>query len=151
MADPEALPLVDANLVLWAHHLQFPRHADAREWWRDTLSHQPRVGIPWPVILAFVRVSSHRRILERPVSLPDAWAEAGRWLDRPNVWVPVPTERHRSVLGRLLIDGQAGGNHTTDAHLAALAVEWGLQLLSADRDFARYPGLNWRNPLAGSS
>ncbi len=148
MPDTHPFPLVDANLLLWAHHAQFPNHEPALSWWRRSLSEHPRVGIPWPVVLAFVRVSTHRRILERPVALSDAWAEVERWLDRPNVWVPVPTDRHRSILGPLLTDGQATGNHTTDAHLAALAMEWGLQLLSGDRDFARYPGLNWRNPLA---
>lgn len=147
MAEPQSSPLIDANLLLWAHHDRFPHHERALAWWRRTMSEHPRVGIPWPVSLAFVRISTHRRILERPVAVADAWAEVGRWLDRANVWVPVPTERHRSVLGPLLTEGQATGNHTTDAHLAALAIEWGLQLWSADRDFARYPGLNWRNPL----
>lgn len=69
------------------------------------------------------------------------------WLDRPNVWVPVPTERHRNLLARCLLEGRASGKHSSDAHLAALALEWGLELLSADRDFARYPGLRWRDPL----
>lgn len=148
MADGHPFPLVDVNLLLWAHHAQFPRHERAFAWWRDLLSDHPRVGVPWPVALAFVRISTHPRVLERPATIEDAWAEVGRWLDRANVWTPVPTERHRGVLGPLLIGGQASGNHTTDAHLAALAIEWGLQLLSADRDFARYPGLSWRNPLA---
>jgi predicted nucleic acid-binding protein len=76
-----------------------------------------------------------------------AWSVVLGWLERPNVHVPVPTERHAEILGRLLRSGRASGNHATDAHLAALAVEWGLELLSADRDFARYEGLRWRDPL----
>jgi predicted nucleic acid-binding protein len=70
------------------------------------------------------------------------------WLARPNVRVPVPTDRHEQLLGELLLGARATGNHTSDAHLAALAIEWGLELCSADRDFARYPGLRWRDPLA---
>ncbi|HLH69988.1 MAG TPA: TA system VapC family ribonuclease toxin [Candidatus Dormibacteraeota bacterium] len=147
---PEQLeaPLVDANLVLWAHHDGFPRHEEARRWWARTLSVVPQVGIPWPTIIAFVRISTHPRALERPLDVARAWATVAEWLDRPNVWIPVPTVRHRQVLESLLIGGQAAGNHAPDAHLAALAVEWGLELQSADRDFARYPGLRWRDPLA---
>lgn len=68
------------------------------------------------------------------------------WLARENVYTPVPTDRHAGLFGDLLIAGRASGNHSTDAHLAALAVEWGLTLISADRDFARYPGLRWHDP-----
>lgn len=145
MAEPAAL--VDANLLLWAHHPGFAQHDAARAWWAETLRRAPMVGIPWPSILAFVRISTHPHALSVPASLDDAWAVVGSWLDRDNVWVPVPTERHRGILGELLAAGRASGNHTTDAHLAALAVEWGLELVSADRDFARYPGLRWRDPL----
>jgi uncharacterized protein len=106
------------------------------------------VGIPWPTILAFLRTSTHARALSRPLTLEAAWEVASGWLARPNVFVPVPMECHAETLGRLLTVGRAGGNHTTDAHLAALAIEWGLELQSADRDFARYPGLRWRDPLA---
>jgi toxin-antitoxin system PIN domain toxin len=98
--------------------------------------------------MAFLRISTHPRALRRPLSIETAWSVARGWLERPNVLVPVPTERHGGILGRLLVSGKAAGNHTTDAHLAALAIEWGLELLSADRDFARYEGLRWRDPLA---
>lgn len=147
---PEAdagAPLVDANLLVWAHHAQFAQHKPAHSWWAGTLSTVPLVAVPWPTILAFVRISTHPRVLERPLGVGDAWATVEGWLDRSNVWVPVPTERHRGILGPLIVDGQASGNHSTDAHLAALAMEWGLELQSADQDFSRYRGLRWRNPL----
>lgn len=140
-------PLVDANLVLWAHHVQFPQHEAARRWWADAMSSVPQVGIPWPTIVAFVRISTHPRALEHPLDVARAWQVVESWLDRPNVWIPVPTDRHRHLLASVLTTGQATGNHASDAHLAALAIEWGLELHSADRDFARYPGLRWRNPL----
>lgn len=141
-------PLVDANLILWAHHRQFPLHDASRGWWRRVLSEQALVGIPWASILAFVRISTHPRALERPLGIGAAWEIVETWLDRPNVWIPVPTDRHRSILGPLLGAGKASGNHVPDAHLAALAIEWGLELQSADRDFARYPGLRWKDPMA---
>lgn len=139
--------LVDANLVLWAHHRGFAEHEAARAWWAETLSETPFVGIPWPTVLAFVRVSTHPRALRRPVPVRDAWAEVRRWLERSNAHVPVPGERHAELLGELLVRTNATGNHASDAHLAALAIEWGLELVSSDRDFARYPGLRWRDPL----
>jgi len=140
--------LVDANLLLWAHHSRFDQHAAARTWWADTLSHTPLVGIPWPTILAFLRMSTHPRVLERPARIAEAWEIVNGWLARANVRCPVPTDRHAAILSELLIGSGATANHTSDAHLAALAVEWGLELVSADADFARYRGLRWRNPLA---
>ncbi|HXG76095.1 MAG TPA: TA system VapC family ribonuclease toxin [Gaiellaceae bacterium] len=148
MATEAPAVLVDANLVLWAHHRSFVEHEAARDWWAATLSETPFVGVPWPTILAFVRLSTHPRALSRPVPVGEAWSEVRRWLERSNVRVPVPGERHADLLGDLLVRTNATGNHTSDAHLAALAIEWGLELWSADRDFARYPGLRWRDPLA---
>jgi hypothetical protein len=143
--------LVDANLVIWAHHERFSQHPAARAWWTDALTATPLVGIPWPTILAFLRVSTHPRALTRPLAIDAAWAVVRGWLERGNVRCPVPTDRHESILGELLIRGRAGGDHTTDAHLAALAIEWGLELQSADRDFARYPGVRWRDPLGSNN
>ena len=147
-APAESAPLVDANLILWAHHRQFAQHAVARTWWGHMLSDRALVGIPWPTILAFVRISTHPRALEHPLEVGQAWQIVETWLDRANVWIPVPTDRHRSILAPLLESGKASGNHVPDAHMAALAIEWGLELQSGDRDFARYPGLRWRDPLA---
>ncbi len=139
--------LVDANLVVWAHHEQFLHHASARAWWAGALTSTPLVGLPWPTILAFLRISTHPRAVSRPLAVETAWSVVRGWLARPNVRSPVPTDRHEAIFEGMLTGGHASGNHTTDAHLAALAVEWGLELQSADRDFARYPGLRWRDPL----
>jgi len=145
--DQGGAPIVDANLIIWAHHKQFPRHEESRQWWARLLTQVPLVGIPWPTLLSFVRISTHPRALERPLDVDQAWQLVESWLDRPNVWVPVPTDRHREIFAMLLVGSSAAGNHVPDAHLAALAIEWGLELQSADRDFARYAGLRWRDPL----
>jgi hypothetical protein len=145
---PSSAVLPDANLLLWAHHRQFEQHVAARDWLAHTLTDVPLVGLAWPTILAFLRISTHPRALRRPLGITVAWGVVEGWLDRPSVRLVGPTERHAVILGRLLQQGKASGDHTTDAHLAALAIEWGLELLSADRDFARYPGLRWRDPLA---
>lgn len=146
---PTGAILVDANLLLFAHHRQFEQHEPARAWWADALSTVPIVGIPWVTSLAFLRISTHPRALTRPLRIEAAWRVVEGWLSRANVRCPVPTERHRAVLGDLLVSARASGNHTSDAHLAALAIEWGLELVSADHDFARYPGLRWTDPLEG--
>lgn len=145
----DAPSLIDANLAIWAHHRQFSQHDKALRWWRKTLTSSGQVGIAWPTIVAFLRISTHPRALTRPLRIEVAWAEVRRWIERPNVWIPLPTERHCGILEELLQKGGAAGNHVPDADLAALAIEWGLELQSADRDFARYPGLRWRDPLSG--
>jgi toxin-antitoxin system PIN domain toxin len=138
--------LLDANLLLWAHHRGFAQHERARGWLAATLSDIPVVGIPWPSVLAFLRVSTHPRAFQQPLEIQAAWKIVAGWLSRPNVRTPAPTDAHADLLRDMLVSGRATGNHTTDAHLAALAIEWGLLLLSADRDFARYPGLRWQDP-----
>jgi uncharacterized protein len=138
--------LLDANVLLWAHHRQFHQHEPARSWLGATLTSTPVVGIPWPSVLAFLRISTHSRALERPLELAIAWSVVSGWLSRPNVRTPVPTEAHADRLAEMLVSGRATADHTSDAHLAALAIEWGLVLVSADRDFARYPGLRWHDP-----
>jgi len=139
--------LLDANLLLWAHHQRFEQHERARAWLEGTLTQTSVVGIPWPTSLAFLRISTHPRVLERPLAIAEAWSTVEGWLARPNVTLPTPTDRHERILGALLVGAPAPASHTTDAHLAALAIEWGLELQSADADFARYQGLRWRNPL----
>jgi len=148
MAESASAPILDANLLLWAHHQGFERHAAARQWWAATLTSVAQVAIPWPTILAFLRVSTHPRALQRPATIDEAWSIVAGWLERPNVWTPLPTERQASILAGLLIQARASGNHVPDAHLATLAIEWGLELNSTDRDFSRYQGLRWRDPLA---
>ena len=129
MAAELSAVLLDANLLLWAHHRGFSQHERARAWMASALTEIPVVGIPWPSVLAFLRVSTHPRAFEQPLDIAVAWDVV-----------------HAELLREMLVSGRAPGNHTTDAHLAALAIEWGLLLVSADRDFARYPGLRWHDP-----
>jgi toxin-antitoxin system PIN domain toxin len=139
--------LVDANLLIYAYARDLPQHEAARTWLDQQLNTQPRVGLPWPSLLAFVRLMSHPRIFERPASVPIAWEQVERWLGVPSVWIPGPTEQHAVTLGPFLKTAVSRANHVPDAHLAALAMEHGLTLFSSDRGFARYPGLRWENPL----
>ena len=139
--------LVDANLLVYAHVQSMPQHALAHDWLDERLNGTARVGLPWQSLLAFVRVVTNPRIFPRVVTIKNAWRQVQDWLDVPTVWIPLPDERHREVLGTMLLSASGGANLVPDAHLAALAVEHGLVLSSTDGDFARFPGLRWENPL----
>lgn len=105
------------------------------------------MALPWHSLLAFVRISTNPRVFERPPSLAEAWRIVEKWLAAEPTWVPSPTERHAEILAKTLrfVDRPS---LVSDAHLAALAIEHGLQLCSTDRDFSRFPGLRWQDPLA---
>jgi uncharacterized protein len=140
--------LVDANLLVYAHSGSFAQHESARAWLDSRLNGTRPIGLPWPSLLAFVRVMCNPRVLERPRSPEQAWSQIEAWLESAPVWIPLPTDRHQETLGELLRAAVPRGNLVSDAHLAALALEHGLTLCSTDGDFARFPGLRWENPLA---
>ena len=140
--------LVDANLLVYSHVGTFEQHPKANTWFDSVLNGPAPLGIPWPSVLAFVRIVSNPRIFEQPETVSEAWKQAEEWLACPPVWVPTPTERHQEILGPLLRNQTVRSNLVPDAHLAALAIEHGLLLCSTDGDFARFPGLKWENPIA---
>ena len=140
--------LIDANLLVYALILEVPQHKPAKIWLEEHLTNTESVGIPWAALLAFVRISANTRIFEQPLTIPRAWEQVEEWLTLENVWVPGPTELHQEVLGNLLKHVGCNINLIPDAHLAALAIEHDLTLYSADRDFARFTGLRWENPLS---
>ena len=139
--------LVDANLLVYAHVSSLPQHRAARPWLDEKLNGMPRVGLPWPSLLAFARLVTNPRVFQRPATVSAAWSQIGAWLDCAPAWVPLPTERHREVLGTLLGATAGRTNLIPDAHLASLALEHGLTVCSTDGDFARFPGVRWENPL----
>lgn len=140
--------LVDSNLLIYAHVSSFQQHDPAREWLDGQLNGNARVGLPWPSLLGFLRIVSNPRVFERPESLSDAWEQVNAWLGAEVVWIPQPTDRHSKILEGMLAGAGVQANLVPDAHLAALAVEHGLQLCSTDGDFGRFPELRWENPLA---
>ena len=139
--------LVDSNLLIYAVHEGSAHHKAAREWLDARLSEPGRVGLPWSSLLSFLRLITNPRIFEKPAAVSDAWACVEGWLDSPNVWIPLPTEGYRPVLAGLLKTLDRGANLVPDAEVAALSIEHGLTLCTADRGFARFPGLKWVNPL----
>lgn len=141
--------LIDVNILVYAHSETSPRHAEAKEWLDTQLSGTTPVGLPWPSLLGFMRLKTNPRIFERPDTAQVAFSQVRAWLASPVAWIPQATPRHADVFGDIL--AAVDGVHTNlipDAHLAALAIEHGLQLCSTDGDFARFPKLRWLNPLA---
>lgn len=139
--------LVDANLLLYARDTLGDQHHAALRWLTEQLNGATRVGLPWPSLTAFVRIATHPRVYEQPLSAAEAWSQVEAWLEADPAWVPLPTERHGAVLGNLIRRHDVRGNLVSDAVLAALAIEHGLELCSAGTDFARFPEVRWRNPL----
>lgn len=140
--------LLDANLLLYAVDSRAPQHEAATAWLTAQLNGTRRVGLPWQSIGAFVRISTHPRAYERPLAPKAAWQIVSDWLDAPTAWIPQPGPEHARLLGELIATYDVHGNLVPDTMLAALAVEHGLTLCSADTDFARFRELRWENPLA---
>ncbi len=139
--------LVDANLLLYAVNSAAVQHAAARRWLDTTLSGTEETGFAWPVILAFLRIATHPGLFPRPLSVRAATAKMQAWLAQPVARVIDPGAEHWAHLAELLQRTQCAGNLIQDAHLAALAIEYGATLCSTDADFSRFPALKWLNPL----
>jgi hypothetical protein len=142
------LILVDANLLLYAYQPRAELHEQSRSWLESSLSGPGLVRFAWLTLWAFFRISTNPRIFERPLSAPEASAAISAWLRQPNAGILEPGERHWEILQKVVQEGQAVGPLIMDAVLAALAIEHGATLNTTDRDFARFPGLVWLNPLA---
>jgi toxin-antitoxin system PIN domain toxin len=141
--------IVDANLPLYAEDSLSPHHAAAREWWDDMLSGAEPVALCWPVLTAFLRISTNPRLHNRPLTSDEAMDRVQSWIEQPCVRIVQPTEEHWPLFQRMIRDGRAAASLVSDAHLAALAIEHNCELQSTDSDFARFPGLKWRNPIRG--
>ncbi len=139
--------LVDANILLYAEDSLSARHALAREWWDRQLSGPDPVCLAWPTLTAFLRIATNVRLHRRPLTRREAVARVESWLEQPCVRVIGETDAHWEIFGRLIEEGDARGNLIMDAHLAALAIENGCRLCSSDADFARFPSLDWLDPL----
>lgn len=139
--------LSDVNLLLYAVDESSPHHGGARTWLEQSLSGTETFALAWSVLLAFVRLGTHARVFDAPLEAGEALDLVDSWLAQPAATIVEPTDRHSVLLREFLLPLGTAGNLTMDAHLAALAIEHGAELHSADADFSRFPALRWRNPL----
>ena len=141
--------LPDANLLIYATDAESPLHRRAKHWLEQILSGPQTVALSWSTLLAFVRLTTSRSAFRTPLPVEVALDTVGVWLAQPSVTLVHPGPKHFSILRELLVAAGTAGNLTSDAHLAALAIEHGAELCSSDYDFGRFPRLNWSNPLEG--
>jgi uncharacterized protein len=140
--------VLDVNILIYAYNKNSPHYAKARPWVEQLFSSFEAVGLPWQTISAFLRLTTHPNLKEMRSTIEQSSKIVDRWLEQPNVRVLAPGESHWALFRRMLLEGQASGGLVTDAHLAALTIEYGGVLHTTDRDFTRFPGLRWVNPLA---
>ena len=141
--------VVDANLLLYAVNADSEHHVRAKAWLESALMGGEAVGLPWNVLLAFLRLTTRPGVFKTPLAVSAALDIVAGWLALDSVVLAHPGPNHFRILRDLLTAAGTGGNLTSDAHLAALAIEHGAVLCSLDGDFARFPRLSWKNPLAG--
>lgn len=142
--------VIDANLLIHAYDVNSAEHRESRAWLEAVLSGTDAVGVPWQCICAFIRVVTNRGLAGMRVPLRDAINVVEDWLQSSNVRIILPGDNHWLLFRRMVIEGQASGVLVSDAEIAALTIENGAVLYTADRDFARFPGLRWVNPLQPS-
>lgn len=139
--------LVDANLLLYAVDAQSPHNGAAATWLTAALNGNRRVALAWATIGAFLRIVTHPRVTTNPLTGPQACSHVRSWLDADPVWVPPASQRTVDILEDLVDQVPITGNLVPDAQLAAIAIEHGLTVMTADTDFERFPDLSWTNPL----
>ena len=140
--------VLDANILLYAYDSDSHQHAKARAWVEEVFSGPSPVGVPWQTVSAFLRIVTNAKLIGKRFTAAEAIEIVNQWIDQPNVRLLGPGDHHWDLLRQMIADGQARGPLVTDAQLAAVTVEYGGVLHTTDRDFGRFPGLRWKNPIA---
>ena len=140
--------VIDANLLIYSYDRDSAHHKKSLAWLEEVLSGAEAVGLPWQSVSAFLRVITNRRLPKMRVSVEQAVQVVEEWLQQPNVRILVPGDQHWSVFRQMIVQGRASGALVSNAEIAALTTEYGGVLYTADRDFARFPGLRWKDPLS---
>jgi uncharacterized protein len=147
IAAKRQIVILDANILLYSVDEESPYHDRASDWMRAAFRGQRRIGLPWQTIGAFLRIATHPRVFDYPLKSTDAWSMIEHWLAAPICWIPEASQRTARILGKLINELDIRGNLVTDAQLAALAIEYGVPVVSVDSDFARFSEIRWINPL----
>ncbi|MEZ5402158.1 MAG: type II toxin-antitoxin system VapC family toxin [Bryobacteraceae bacterium] len=138
--------LPDVNVLVHAYNTSYAQHEVFKEWLRDSLNGPRVVGLSWAAVLGFIRVSTNPHACRNPMTPQESIGRVREWIARPNVRMLMPGVRHGDILFGLIEAVGVAGKLTSDAHLAALAIEYQAEVVSTDADFSRFPGLRWFNP-----
>jgi toxin-antitoxin system PIN domain toxin len=138
----------DANLLLYAYDKESPFHKESARWWSKLLSGHEPVGLCSVVVFSFLRLTTHPKVFIHPMTVQEATERVRAWMDRPNVRMLHPNPAHFASVCALLEAAGTGGNLVSDAQIAALALEYGAEIHTADTDFNRFKGITWSNPLS---
>ena len=139
--------VVDANLLIYAYDTASLHYEKSRDWLEGVFSGIEPTALPWQSVAAFLRVMTNPKLHGRQYSLNEAGDIIQDWMAQSNVRILAPSDDHWVQFRRMMVEGQASGPLISDAELAALTIEYGGVLYTTDRDFARFPGLRWKNPL----
>ena len=140
--------VVDANLLIYAYNTASPLYKKSRDWLEEVFSGTEAVGLPWLSVAAFLRVTTNPKLHGRQYTFDEAAGIIEGWMAQANVRILAPSDDHWLQFRRMMAEGKASGPLISDAELAAVTVEYGGVLYTTDRDFARFPGLRWKNPLS---
>jgi uncharacterized protein len=139
--------LPDLNILIYAYHPGSVYHAQAKQWWHEAVNSGRSIGLPWVVILGFIRLTTNKAVMAQPCSITEATSRVAEWLSQPNITVLNPGPEHPAILFKVLEEYGAAGNFTTDAHLAALAIEYRAELITRDNGFAQVSKLRFSSPF----
>ena len=137
----------DINLLVYAHNEQDPNHAPARQWWRGLVDGSELLGVDWSIIVGFIRVSTLPSVVTDPPEPQYTASIVESWLEIPHMSMIEPGPDHLKIVTDLLAAAGRGGNLVPDAHITALAIQHDAVVHTNDRDFSRFRGLRWSNPL----
>ena len=145
------MKVVDVNVLVYAVNADAPHHERVVAWWERALNGDEAIGLAWPVVVGFLRISTHPAVFPNPLTPEAAIRQVDAWLARDVVSLVTETRDHWRTLRGLVSAAGVAGNLAADAHLAALAVTHGATLASCDADFSRFEHLRWENPLRGDA
>jgi len=139
--------IIDLNILIYAVNENSPRHEKARTWLETQMNGTESIGLPWIVILGFLRIMTNGRIFPHPLTESQAVEIIDSWLSNPLVHIPSPKPTHWNLLKELVSECGTAGNLTSDVHLAAIAIEHAAKLYTLDADFSRFKGLRLQKPF----
>ena len=140
--------LPDVNVLIYAYRKDVREHALCHAWLKSVVMSDARFGLSPVALSGVVRVTTNRRTYSTPSTIDDAFGFCQDLLRQPHCQIVMPGERHWDIFKRLCIETDTRGPRVTDAWFAALAIEWGCEWITFDRDYARFPGLKWAVPSA---